>query len=316
MDVDLVRRFVEVMRAGSITAAAKRMGLSQPALSRSMRRLETELGTELFVRTTNSTQPNDQARAVLADAEELVRAARRMRDSVAASRLRSEMLRVGTCAPAPLWYLNSILIQLAPGTMLAQEMLEDREVERRLYDASLDLGITTRPVPGMDSRPLMRENIYVSAPHDHPLAGRESVSAADLAGETFILYGGIGMWMQMHERLMPDTLFIRQDDREVFLQLMATTHTLGFASDAPIPSRQLSPGPESARIARVNVPLSDPEAHATFYLSARPDDVQDRPVVRTLMEHAACGDEETERRAGAGVADARDGEEGAGGADE
>ncbi len=291
MDIEQVRQFVEVMRTGSVSAAAKSLHISQPALSRSIRRLESELGGPLFERTSNSIAPNEQARVALSDAEELVSVARRLRDDVAASRVRSRMLRIGTCAPAPLWYLTTYLVSIIPGTMLGQEMMDEDELERRLYENSVDLAIANRAVAGMACRPLMRENLYVSAPVEHPFARRDSMSFADLGHETFILYGQIGFWEDVHRRMMPDATFIRQDDREVFLQLMRTTHALGFASDAPVIARpRIADATDEPRVERVNVPLTDPEAHATFYLAARPDRLQGDGPVATLMREVPLPD--------------------------
>lgn len=280
MELERVRQFVEVMHTGSVNAAAKKLHVSQPALSRSLRRYEEELGCTLFDRTSNSLKPTPLAHDILGDAEDLVRAGQRLRDDIATAKIRSQMLRVGTCAPAPLWYLTSLLVSILPGTMFGQEMLGEDELERRLFDGTLDVAITNRMVAGMDCCLLMHENLYVSAPVEHPFAKRASLSFADLGSETFILYGGIGFWNEVHERLMPHAMFIRQDDREVFLQLMKTTHALGFASDAPGMSRF---DDWQTQVTRVNIPLTDPEAHATFYLAAQPAKTEGNGAVATLF---------------------------------
>lgn len=192
------------------------------------------------------------------------------------------MLRIGTVAPAPLWYLSSFLVELLPGKLFSHKMLEELALIGHLYDKSFDIGITTRPVPELVSQEMMRENIYVSAPVGHPFAKRDTLSFTELGAESFILYEHIGFWMQVHKRLMPNAQFFLQSDRQVFLQLMATTHTLGFVSDAP------SAYPKTSDIAEVvlrsSIPLLDPEAHATFYLVAREDTLQTNDLVKTLMD--------------------------------
>lgn len=60
-ELDLLRTFLEVHRAGSITAAAARLGVSQPSVSERITRLEAELGTPLFVRSARGAAPTDEA---------------------------------------------------------------------------------------------------------------------------------------------------------------------------------------------------------------------------------------------------------------
>ena len=165
-------------------------------------------------------------------------------------------------APAPVWNLTARIVERFPGTILAPEVLSDAEVDRRLFDRTADLAITRKPIalPNCECIPLMVENLSVSVPKSHPLAARTHVSFADLVGETFLVMDGIGFWKGVYERGIPDVHSIAQRDREVFLQLVASSDILCFTTDAP-QNRNAVPG-------RVVVPISDAEAHATFYLVA------------------------------------------------
>lgn len=63
-DLDLLSTFVEIYRAGSLTAAAQRRGLTQPAVSGHLARLERELGEPLFVRSSRGVTPTARADAL------------------------------------------------------------------------------------------------------------------------------------------------------------------------------------------------------------------------------------------------------------
>ena len=89
---------------------------------------------------------------------------------------------------------------------------------------------------------------------------RKHVSFADLAGETFLVLDGIGFWKDVYEKGIPDVHSIVQRDREVFTQLVDSSDMLCFTTDAPQNS--------SHARGRVEVPLSDADAHVTFYLVA------------------------------------------------
>ena len=225
---------------------------------------------------------------LLPHAEELIAAERRMRQAALDASRRERVLRVGTIAPAPLWFLTSLIVERMPGALVSSEMVGDEaDVERALFDSLIDLAICTREAPGMHSVLLMRESLYLSAPKDHPLAQREDVGFEELDGETFLLYGGIGFWDDMHRRMTPHAHMVVQEDREVWRQLMRTTRMLGFSSDAPVLMRPdvagEGPGGEGV-VERALVPIRDPEAHATFHLCAREDSSEAGGLVRTVVD--------------------------------
>ena len=86
--MNLTHRQFEVLIAAadaeSFSAAAQHLGISQPSLSESIRRIERELGTRLFERTTRSVKLTAEGRAVVAVAREIVRDFRRALERLAA----------------------------------------------------------------------------------------------------------------------------------------------------------------------------------------------------------------------------------------
>ena len=262
MDLEQLRQLVAVDEAGTMSGAAQRAHITQPSLSRSMQRLEAELGCELFDRTRNSVRLNEAGRAAVEHAREVLAAEQRMRDALDDLARKRRTLRVASVAPAPVWNLTARTVERFPGTILAPEVLPDAEVERRLFDRTADLAIMRKPIalPNCECIPLMTENLFVSVPAAHPLAMRKRVSFADLAGETFLVLDGIGFWRDVYERAIPDVHSIVQRDREVFTQLVDSSDIPCFTTDAPQNSNHAK--------GRVEVPLSDADAHATFYLVA------------------------------------------------
>ncbi|MBE5024808.1 LysR family transcriptional regulator [Olsenella sp. DSM 107455] len=114
-----------VARTGSISRAVAELHMSQPALSRSIRRLEDELGCGLLRRTANRSALTE-AGCIAADyADDLLRTYRRMRDELSSLETRRRTLRIGTCAPAPLWRVTQLVVETTPGTIVASESLDD-----------------------------------------------------------------------------------------------------------------------------------------------------------------------------------------------
>jgi DNA-binding transcriptional LysR family regulator len=265
MELEQMRQLDAIARCGTISAAAEELHLSQPALSRSIKRLERELGQELFDRTHNSATLNDAGHLAIDHARNLLRDERMMVDAFAELARRQRTLLVGTVAPAPVWHLTALTVERFPGTLLNPVTLPEDEVERRLMNRSVDLAITLRPqiLPTMRSVQIMCEDLYAFLPKGHRLATRDTVSFADLDGESFLVLSEVGFWMDMLRRNMPRANIVEQADRSVFEQLVRTTELLGFVTNVTQGIRE--------GFNRVAVPISDADAHATFFLSALAD---------------------------------------------
>ncbi len=262
MELEQLKQLDAIARNGTLSKAADQLHLSQSALSRSIQRLEAELGLALFDRTKNRMELNDagelaveRARAVLAEADRMQEALRARRDA-------SRVLRVGTCAPAPLWRLVPAIAEREPNLVVMPEMLPLKELEQRLMSGSLDFAILPY-VPDLStmlSVPLMREDLFAALPEGHPLAGRDELALVDLDGETFLIFAGIGFWREICERHMPRAHYVVQHDYVVFGQLAQTSPLPGFVTNTPESGRMIG--------GRHIIPLTDDDVHVQFSLVA------------------------------------------------
>lgn len=262
MDFDQLRQLDAIDREGTISAAAERLHLSQPALSRSMQRLEAELGQPLFDRTGRRSTLNAAGRTALEHARRILREEQLMRDALAVRPSASKSLVVGTVAPAPLWRLTSLLAERLPQAVLTSQTLSQQTLERAVLNDTVDLGLSLRPtmLPTIRSALFMTESLSVALPAAHPLAGRQNLSAAELDGETFLLFNQIGFWQDFCDKCFPRSRFVVQDDRVLFEQYAKTSDLPYFVTDAA------GEGDVTPPAGRVVVPLRDTSAHATFYL--------------------------------------------------
>ncbi|MDQ1019158.1 LysR family transcriptional regulator [Streptomyces afghaniensis] len=195
LDPRLLRAFVTVAEELHFTRAAVRLHTAQQALSRDVRRLERELGAELFVRTTRQVTltPDGErllpyARRVLQAQEELLAAFDQARP------LLVDLNSPGLVTPRRVLHRAR---ELAPGhelmaryesglTGAAGELLAGR------LDASFGrfAGLDPALRAGLDHQPVRYEPMAVVLPEDHRLAPLAQVPLAELAGET--VYAGAG----------------------------------------------------------------------------------------------------------------------------
>ncbi|MES4890141.1 LysR family transcriptional regulator [Streptomyces sp. NPDC096012] len=209
LDPRLLRAFVAVAEELHFTRAAARLYVAQQALSRDVRRLEKELGVELFVRTTRQVTPT-------ADGERLLPYARRVlsaQDDLLAAFGQARPLLVDLNSPG-----------LVTGRRVlhrARELAPDCELMARyesgLTGAAADLlagrldvsfgrfaGLDPALRSGLEQQPVRYEPMAVVLPEDHPLAGLPQVPVAALAGQE--VYAGAGdprtpEWTDLASRL-------------------------------------------------------------------------------------------------------------------
>lgn len=154
-DVESLRVFRELVARGGFTAAAKALGISQPTVSQTIRRLEERLGMSLVVRDGYSVILTAHGRDLLAHAEEILEAYDRAVDHMRRSELRGA-LRLGSSAVIAASGLAAVVgrfrrthpdIDLAIRVDMSptiSEMLDDGEIDVALLNV-VDVGDAVRP---------------------------------------------------------------------------------------------------------------------------------------------------------------------------
>lgn len=195
MDAHLrdLRWFVAVAEEMSFTRAAERVFVSQPALSKRIRRLERDLGTPLLTRGHRSvalTRAGEallpRAAAILADWDaarrELLAAAREAGGEIVVG-LQTAVGRGISARAAP------AMARTHPGVRLSLRSVRWDDPTAGLADGSSDLAIVWLPVPdgaGLEARVLAAEPRVVALPAGHRLARRRRLRIDDLLDEPFV----------------------------------------------------------------------------------------------------------------------------------
>lgn len=194
MDLPKLRAFLAVAEELHFRRAARRLGLSQPALSHQVARLEEELGVKLLDRSRQHVELTAAGRTLQAGALPLLESL---------ERLIQETCRVGDALQRRLVlgyveYMNLPFLPTALRTL--QDEHPDAEiVHRELYpsealaalgERTIDLGFAFKPVDRTDlvTRTVLIGRWLVVLPQGHPLAALPEVPLAELAGEPLILF--------------------------------------------------------------------------------------------------------------------------------
>jgi DNA-binding transcriptional LysR family regulator len=185
-----LKSFVTVVDQGGFTAASRRLGLSQPAVSRAVATLEKELRLPLLVRGRDGVSLTEAGALALTHAREAVRQLTLMRTEVAA--LAGEV--TGTLSLASLPSVTATLV--APQLRVFAErypavtirLLEGSEEEVRdwLDRGAAEAGVVSLPARGLDTAVLGHQDMVAVVPAANRLAAWREVSYADLAKEPFV----------------------------------------------------------------------------------------------------------------------------------
>lgn len=255
-----LEQLLAIAEHGTLTGAAGALHLSQPALSRSMQRLEDELRVTLFDRQKNRITLNqtgalavEQARRVLDQLGDMVQRIRAFDRSLCT-------LAVGACAPSPLWDILPLLSALYPQMALSSELQDADRLVQGLRDNTYQIVVVPMPVasPGLACVRYGEEHLYFSLPPGHALAGSEGLHFRDLDGETLLLLSDIGFWHDVHLQKMPRARFIQQSEASTFAELVNASTLPAFTSDIVLQKQGMPTN-------RVAIPILDPSAHATYY---------------------------------------------------
>lgn len=183
--------FRMVMLRGSVTSAAKVMNVSQPAVSRLVRDLETSTGLTLFERRGNHVLPTPEASLLLSEVERFAVGLQSL-DQFArqlASRKRGTLQVVALPAMA-MGYMPRFIARFIEGRTLSRVYLHGMP-SHLIVDAiaagQYDIGVAAAPTErlGLEIEPLHARAVVVMPP-GHRLARRPRVRIADLRGERFV----------------------------------------------------------------------------------------------------------------------------------
>jgi LysR family transcriptional regulator, benzoate and cis,cis-muconate-responsive activator of ben and cat genes len=193
MELRQLRYFVAVAEEGNISRAAKRIFLTQSALSRQIKALEEEIGQCLLERQAHSIRVTPVGQALLDEAQELLQQADQMLERVRSAG-RGVRLRVGYAPSLAAGILPSAVATFSQAHPHARVELLDlatNEMLAGLGSDKIDVAVTVgqqRPARGLVWMPLGKVDWLLAVNHDSPLASKRRIAPKDVAGERLLIF--------------------------------------------------------------------------------------------------------------------------------
>lgn len=185
-----LRAFHAVAETGSVTEAARRLGLTQPAVTVQVRTLERDRGVQLFARGPDGLTPTEAGAALHRVTRRLLRLYQDAADTLqGAADLTFGTLRIGADGPFAAIPILARFAALYPGVRIEARMGNSPETLAALADSRVDVAVLSLDAaerPGLHVQPLRDQGLRILMPRDHPWTGRADIGPGDLDGELMV----------------------------------------------------------------------------------------------------------------------------------
>ena len=191
MEVDQLRYFLRVAERGNFTRAAEELNISQPALSRSIQKLEEELGQPVFERKTRSVALTEAGTLLQSRAQQILALIEDTKAEISDDG-HSGQIRIGAIPTIAPFFLPDLLRQFSTefpaASIIVQEDTTDHLL-KRCTQGEIDLAILALPVPAkyLEVEELFQEELLLVLPPDHPLVNKSQIRLNDIKSLPFVL---------------------------------------------------------------------------------------------------------------------------------
>ena len=261
IEIFLLEQLDAFARNGTLQRAAAELHITQPALTRSMKKLENLLGVSLFERGRSKIALNETGKVAAEYAKRVLEADKEMVERTIAFERGKRTIVVGSCASFPVQELLPVLQEHFAGIVLTTEIVDDIRLMEGVQSGLYQLAILHAPVGDKNfiCQRYWDERLYVTVPLEHPLAAKKEISFQDLEGISILVSGNAGFWIDLCRQKLKEANLLIQHSAEVMTELVDASTLPVFNSD-----RMLERGYGVS--GRVSIPISDPEAETTYYI--------------------------------------------------
>lgn len=276
----LLEELVTFAKCGTVAKTAEVLGLTQPAVTHSMKKLEEELGVTLFIRKPNKLYLSETSKYTAREAKKLIDDNLDFTKRVKQFEKDQTTLVVGVNAPGPGIVLRSLHDQnIQIISDLVESNFENLLAEHQVTCLLLNFPIEDRDIT---STYLGTESMSVNLPADCNLNKNKELSFKMLKGKTILSPSPIGFWTKIYHDEIPDSKIIFQNESSEYSEILQYSVLPFFTTNLTSLDSQWGHNLPDNRSVR---PLKDEVAHQKFYacyLKQNKDRVQ--PLIEKLQD--------------------------------
>jgi DNA-binding transcriptional LysR family regulator len=293
MNLEYLRTLVSIVEHGSLSAAARAMRISQPAVTKQVQRMEAEVGLALLVRgPKRQVQLTPAGEKVLAFARETLAHLEALDRELAGLKVMDQGTLILAASTIPGEYVLPGLLAAFraryPQVGVQMTVGDTADVVTKLLADQVDVGVIGSAVkrPGLRLERLVSDEVVLAVPPGHRFAGRGTVTVEELRGETFVLREeGSGTRRSVDQSLAAAGASLPENQAalvlgstQAILQAVEQGLGLGFVS-----ARASAQAQADGHLACVR--LSGVDLHRDLYLAYLPQRAGD-PLVGRFLDFA------------------------------
>lgn len=264
MDEIGLRYFIAVAENESVSRAAEKLNISQPAVSMMIRKMEDELDAKLFDRSANRVHLNKTGETALLYAKAIIHDIDEMKRAVESISQRTMSLSIAFADPGVMWYSMPRLEVAYPDMKIRGELYDEDDIVHLLEERKYDIIVSSvnPSEKDIEVKPFLSEHVFLSVPEGNSLEGRESIALSDIPAQP-LLYPEIGGYFLkifeglISERNLPITMV--KNPMNLTSYLIRSTNFLTTISTLSMDLRNDGSG-------RKLIPFTDPELNIRYNL--------------------------------------------------
>ena len=209
LDLELLEELVAFQKYGTLSAAAEHLMITQPTVTRKMKKLEQELGVTLFNReVSNHIILNETGLLAAREAQKVLTAANNFTETVLNYDRLKNQITIASVLPGPLMLAENIQAGIPANLSFTHELVKPNSVLNDLNTQKAKLIFTNKEFETDDVESMFLGVEYLSVQIDkfNPLSQRKQVSFNDLAGLSFLVVQDIGPWRDVVEENIPNAM--------------------------------------------------------------------------------------------------------------
>lgn len=256
----LLEELVTFAKYGTVAKTAEVLGLTQPAVTHSMKKLEEDLGVTLFIRKPNKLYLSETGKYTAREAKKLIDDNLDFTKRVKQFEKDQTTLIVGVNAPGPGIVLRSLHDQ---NIQIVSDLVESN-FENLLADHQVTCLLLNFPIEDRDitSTYLGTESMSVNLPAECNLNQYKELSFKMLKGKTILSPSPIGFWTKIYQDEIPDSKIIFQNESSEYSEILQYSVLPFFTTNLTSLDSQWGLNLPNNRSVR---PLKDEVAHQKFY---------------------------------------------------